>query len=263
MKNLQQFLFQVPLYAKFGFGTELSNQLLGDQDEGAHRLDGHCPYCHKASIFDIKFIPSHDGWVIDNNPVIDKVQISCGRNEQHVIDYFFFVEGSTIQKIGQYPSLADISIDQVTAYRRDLGNHNAAEFHKALGLAAHGVGVGSFVYLRRVFERLIQRRFEDFRSTEGWQDGQFYNARMEDKIKLLKDHLPEFLIQNSRIYSILSQGLHEMDEETCLGWFEIMKQSIIIILEDDKKKKEELERRASFSDAISGFSTPSDTALAP
>ena len=118
-----------------------------------------------------------------------------------------------------------------------MDERDGKEFHRAIGLAAHGVGVGSFVYLRRVFERLIHGRFEEFKVAEGWKDEQFRGIRMEDKIALLKDRLPEFLVQNRKIYSILSKGLHELDETACLNWFEVMKQSIIIILEDDKKEK--------------------------
>jgi hypothetical protein len=74
----------------------------------------------------------------------------------------------------------------------------------------------------------------------------------------LKDHLPSFLVENRKIYSILSVGVHELDEKECLNWFEVMKQSIIIILEDDKKKKEELSRREVFAQAIKGFGTDPD-----
>ena len=76
---------------------------------------------------------------------------------------------------------------------------------------------------------------------------------MEDKIELLKGHLPPFLVENKRIYSILSIGIHQLDEQKCLSYFDIMKQSIIIILEEDKRKKEELELKARFSKAISSF----------
>ncbi|MGV0910591.1 hypothetical protein [Martelella sp. FOR1707] len=150
--------------------------------------------------------------------------------------------------------MADIANDEVAIYRKDMERLDAQEFHKAIGLAAHGVGVGSFVYLRRVFERLIEKRFVESKEAEGWEDKQFYAVRMEDKIDLLKGHLPEFLVENRKIYSILSVGIHALDDKTCLGWFDAMKQSIIIILEDDRKKKEELERRKIFSSAIASFS---------
>ena len=78
------------------------------------------------------------------------MHIKCARNDDHRIAYYFFIIKSIVLKIGQHPSLADISNDEASAYRAILGKPDAAEFHKAIGLAAHGVGVGSFVYLRRV-----------------------------------------------------------------------------------------------------------------
>jgi hypothetical protein len=162
----------------------------------------------------------------------------------------------TVEKIGQHPSLATIANDEVAPYRKDMEQVDSSEFHKAIGLAAHGVGVGSFVYLRRVFERLIYRRFEEFKAAEGWADQDFYSVRMEDKIALLKNHLPAFLVENRKVYSILSIGVHELDEADCLKYFEVMKQAIIIILEDDKKKKEEIKRRAVFAKAIADFAPP-------
>ena len=79
---------------------------------------------------------------------------------------------------------------------------------------------------------------------------------MIDKIKLLKDHLPAFFVENAKVYSILSIGIHELDEEACLGYFDLMKHSIIIILDEDKKKKEELALRKKFTDAIRIFKPP-------
>ena len=162
--------------------------------------------------------------------------VTCVRSDKYGIRYFFQKLGPAIEKIGQFLSLADIENDEVVQYRLTMDRNDAHEFHKAIGLAAHGVGVGSFVYLRRVFERLIYSRFEKYKEAEGWADAQFYPGRMEDKVMLLNGHLPEFLVENRKIYSILSVGLHELDKKTCLHWFMVIKQSIPIILEDDKKK---------------------------
>jgi len=61
--------------------------------------------------------------------------------------------------------MADIAIDEMRQkYRLVLRGDNWAELYKAVGLAAHGEGIGSFVYLRRVFERLIRSRFDEFKA---------------------------------------------------------------------------------------------------
>jgi len=161
----------------------------------------------------------------------------------------------TIMKVGQFPSLADIAIDETRQkYRSVLQGPNWTKLYKAIGLAAHGEGIGSFVYLRRVFERLIQSRFDEFKAEEGWADADFKSLRMDEKVALLKDHLPSYLVETRKIYSIFSLGIHELDNETCLQFFELGKRSIIIILEDDSKKQQELIARRELADAVAKFS---------
>lgn len=265
IQSLEHFLFEIPLYAPHRLTDEFGpKQLYGWRTEFEHeaRVDGHCPSCGRESTFSVNFQHIPDGSPksrIAKRISHDEMYISCSRNKYHRVYYYFRIQELVVQKIGQFPSLADIANDEVAEYRKVMEKIDAQEFHKAVGLAAHGVGVGSFVYLRRVFERLIDKRFEEFKETEGWEDEQYYAVRMEDKIQLLKDHLPEFLVENRKIYSILSVGIHALDDKTCLGWFDVMKQSIVIILEDDKKKSEELKRRKLFAGAIAGFSTD-DTA---
>lgn len=262
LESLEHFLFEVPLYAPHGLNEGFGPpQLYGwrsDPYEQEIKIDGHCPHCNRQTTFSVGFqhVPGGDPRKeIAKRVSHDAMRVTCSRNKYHVINYYFRIEELVVQKIGQYPSLADVANDEVSIYRKDMERLDAHEFHKAIGLAAHGVGVGSFVYLRRVFERLIEKRFVEFKEEEGWEDEQFYSVRMEDKIKLLREHLPEFLVENRKIYSILSVGVHALDDKTCLGWFDAMKQSIIIILEDDKKKKEELERRKVFAGAIESFSS--------
>lgn len=281
LNSIEEFFFGAPLYKAFS--------LPKDDDYESYRslygvhtrkisVDGYCPYCRRASTFYVgeAYVPSRgmldeateDLWsdVVDETHThvssddsgdapkraqLDAVSITCVRNDLHKIHYYILRSGMTVQKIGQFPSVADISNDEVAQYRKGMTEEDAREFHKAIGLAAHGVGVGSFVYLRRVFERLINGRYEEFKEAEGWKDEDFFGLKMSDRVKMLKDHLPEFLVENAKIYSILSTGIHDLDEDTCLGYFDVMKHSIIIILEEDKKKKEELELKGKLSKAIS------------
>lgn len=199
-------------------------------------------------------IPNGTPWpTVGARVATQHMNIECARFSTHEIKYWYRVDKMTIEKIGQYPSLATVSNDEVAQYRKGMLSEDSQEFHKAIGLAAHGVGVGSFVYLRRVFERLVYRRFSEFKDAEGWTDEQFNKLRMSEKIEFLKGHLPAFLVDNAKIYSILSIGIHELDESKCLGYFDIMKHSIIIILDEDKKKREELELKSKFSQAIAKF----------
>lgn len=170
----------------------------------------------------------------------------CARSDDHTIKYFVrLLRSGEFVKIGQYPSLADIALDASKNYSKVLPKEDRAEFHRAIGLAAHGVGIGSFVYLRRIFERLIRRRFDEHRVAKGWDEADYARRRMEEKIELMADVLPSFLVANKRTYALLSLGLHELDEQTCLSMFNVLKMSIIFILEEDneKRKKEEMRKQ--------------------
>lgn len=256
LRSLEQFLFETPPYETVSATPEVLSWFY---NIGGKRppVDGHCPYCNRESTFEVDRIhvsyTEHRTDISMRQCINEKLTITCARNEHHDIRYFFRKLELTLQKIGQFPSLADIANDEVSRYRKNMDKTDANEFHKAIGLAAHGVGVGSFVYLRRVFERLIYGRFEALKDEQSWDAEEFHRLRMVEKIEFLKGHIPEFIHDNNKIYSILSVGVHALDEKTCLSWFEVMKQSIIIILEDDKKKKEELDRRNAFSQAIKSF----------
>ena len=159
----------------------------------------------------------------------------------------------TVKKVGQYPSLADIANDEVRQYRSVMEKEDAREFHMAIGLAAHGIGIGSFVYLRRIFERLVAGRYEAFKDEEGWQDEDFNGLRMHEKVKFLRDHLPSFMVENANIFGILSHGIHELDEQACLKAFGMLKRSITHILDEDKREKEKRTSLDALHDEIRSF----------
>lgn len=113
--------------------------------------------------------------------------------------------------------------------------------NKAVGLVSHGIGIGSFIYLRRIFETLIEEAHREALKDSEWNDDIFNRSRMDEKISMLKNHLPEFLVTNRIIYSILSLGVHSLDEQTCLDDFDSIKASIELILD------EKIERRKNKS----------------
>jgi hypothetical protein len=200
-------------------------------------------------------IPGGDPWNnVQTRVALGSLSISCARDEKHKYHYELLIDVMTVLKYGQFPSLADIAIDETRKkYRTVLKGDNWSELYKAIGLAAHGEGIGSIVYLRRVFERLVQSRFSEFKDTEGWSEDNFKRMRMDEKVGLLKDHLPAYLVEARKIYSIFSLGIHELDNDSCLQFFEVGKRSIIMILEDDLKKQQELAARKELAEAVAKF----------
>ena len=150
LKSLEEFLFGAPLYKIYTLPDDLYTvRQLYNKTEDTN-VDGHCPHCHRASTFIVTgaSLYGKDWSGITTHFAYDEIDITCVRDEDHVVRYYFRIENMTLEKIGQFPSLATISNDEVFQYRTSMTEVDGQEFHKAIGLAAHGVGVGSFVYLR-------------------------------------------------------------------------------------------------------------------
>lgn len=228
----KEFCIAYPLYEQFTFAE-------GDDEAGWNVLfsqepiDTYCPECNAHSIFHQYLVGSipqyHDAWVGSKRL---SVLLRCSRNPAHQLYFMFDVEGRTLQKIGQFPSLADLNTYDVRQYSAVLSKGDFREFTKAIGLAAHGVGVGSFVYLRRIFENLVDAAYRVAKTDSGWDDEAYLSGRMAERIQLLAGHLPEFLVENRSMYKILSQGVHELTEDECLAAFPAIKMGIELVLDE-------------------------------
>lgn len=177
----------------------------------------------------------------------------CARDSNHVFSaqIIYGENKDCIKKIGQNPSVADIDVLEFNKFRKILPNDKLLDLKRSVGLASHGIGVGSFVYLRRVFEYLLMSSFDEAERAGAIDSGMFRKAHVSDKIKMLKDYLPEIMVENAQVYGILSKGVHELDEETCLKSHALIKETIVFILEEMLLKKEKEDRRKNLSNEIS------------
>ena len=72
---------------------------------------------------------------------------------------------------------------------------------------------------------------------------------MVDKVELLKNYLPNQLLEMKNVYKVLSKGVHELSEQECLKYFPALKLSIELILEQKiemeakRKQDEEVKRQ--------------------
>ena len=65
--------------------------------------------------------------------------------------------------------------------------------------------------------------------------------------------MPEFLSSNPKLYAILSKGIHQLDENECLEYFEVMKAGIEEILDDKIRQDESQKRKNVVSGKISNI----------
>lgn len=265
--TINEFLFDLPLYHRVlgEDNKDLINFIINGRRE-RHEVDGYNPIEECESTF-VLFCSIYDtvqnslgntslevNYVSGKSKKFDtyEVILRCKRYNTflHYLvhieyedpeDYYEDKQIKYISKVGQYPSVADFHIGQVHKYDKVLSKDKMREFTKAIGLAANGIGIGSFVYLRRIFEHLVSEAFEKAISENDEFDADaFSKAKMNNKIQMLSGYLPDFLVENYSIYGILSKGIHELSEEDCKSYFSILRESIEMILDEkeDNRQKE-------------------------
>lgn len=205
-------------------------------------FDGYNPILKQETTFTVMSESWMQRFAGDTNEYL-KVRLQCKRSDLAFV-YLFHWDGEKgiLTKVGQDPSLAEFHTSKAKQYDKIFEKSYLKEYTKAIGLAAHGVGIGSFVYLRRVFEKLIYEAADVKFKIDETGKSDFIKMRMNDKISFLSDFLPNFLVENRELYGILSVGIHELDEKTCLNHFEVVKVGIEFIL-DEKLENHQREKK--------------------
>ncbi len=277
----EEFFLHIPLYEVI----EWSGEKVFDVLNVLHfqgTIDSYCISCGKVSTFKgvqqsipaersrerYKKIKSIGSTV--EPPLIPtgtyEVNFICARNQSHKHMFIFLATQniliedrkrkpvSSIQKIGQYPSYGDLNIPKVKMCSPILSKEDMGELVRAIGLASHDVGVGSYVYLRRVFERLVETAHKEVAKDRDWDEEKYLKSRMKEKIQLLSNELPDFLVEHPEMYSLLSKGVHELSEQECLKHFDALKIAIELILdeklEENKKAQKIAKAKKSITKAI-------------
>jgi hypothetical protein len=257
--TLSYFFFDLPIYSPFTV-TEDDKAILWKIIDCSKKeeFEGYNPWRKLESTFVVTtdLCPSGSDNAYFKSGGYGTVKIKCKRTDDVFWYYILWLPTENqIQKIGQFPSVADFHISEVKQYSKLLNNDRLREFTRAIGLAANGVGIGSFVYLRRIFESLINDAYLLAKSEGSVNEEEFKKARMDEKISLLAHHLPVFLFENRTMYSILSLGIHQLNEKDCLAHFDTLRVGIEIILDeklDELRKKEKVEAAKQKLSALRG-----------
>lgn len=254
IESPKAFHLEMPPYHDFDLSIGMDEEKIYELLSNRKTIDAYCIWCDKEGVFraynylsDNVSIPR---WTTRHNGLIE-IEYRCTRNESHAYHTYYFKAGNFFTKVGQFPSVADFQIPQAEKYRKILGEEEYKEFTRGIGLSAHGVGIGSFVYLRRVFENLIEEAHQKAKTeNKAFSDEAYMRARMDDKIEMVKEHLPEFLVENRSLYAILSKGIHDLGEDECLQYFETVKIGIEQILDEKIIVKEKADKAISARNAI-------------
>ncbi len=254
LESPKAFHLEMPPYHDFDLSTKVIARKIYEILGNRETVDAYCIWCKKEGVFRAyNYLSDHISippWTTRNNGLIE-IEYRCTRNEFHAYHTYYFKADKFFTKVGQFPSMADFQIPQVESYRKILEEEQYKEFTRGIGLSAYGVGIGSFVYLRRVFENLIEEAHAKAQDeNKKFPNEDYLRKRMDEKIQMVKDYLPEFLVENRTLYAILSKGIHDLSEDECLQYFETVKIGIEQILDEKIIAKEKADKATSARNAI-------------
>lgn len=251
----QQFYLETPLYQPVAIKDFTEDWDSGFFDAYSSKLKGDTTYEIRVKNLGIAMRGlieptwSGQGYFYRNRLLVELI---CLRT-QETIKIFLFENNGMLWKVGQWPSLADLQFGKVDQqFSQVLDEKYLKSFKKAIGLAAHGENIGSYVHLRRVFENLVWDVFSEHESEIDLSIDSFRGLRMQEKLKRLKQFLPEGIqeMNTHTIYAVLSKGIHELEEEECGKYFDILKISIELILEERVKQKEQQSKKNRVQQAL-------------
>lgn len=234
----KQFYFETPLYTLVD-NDQLSEDIWkGEFDAFSAKYDTPTTYTINAHTVAESYYAEYQG--------IYRVTLTNKRKDDDKLIFFVFNGDTAAAKIGQMPSLAALQTAGINdKYRKLLSKTHYAAFTRAIGLAAHGVGAGSLVYLRRIFADLIDETYEKNKAEPKITLQEYRKLRMDERVTALNSYLPSQLVEMKAIYSILSSGIHNLSEADCLKYFSPLKLSIELILDQLIREQEELERESA------------------
>lgn len=194
-------------------------------------------------------------WQSDSFTRVMIFSFKCAMDNNHILDYVVRTSANEMIKIGQYPTIATLSFPELKEYKHVIDDESRREFGTALGLFANGVGIGSYVYLRRIFEKIVFKCAKEAIDDGIISQDDFEKAHMDERIGMLKDILPAIITENRTLYGIISKGIHELSEEACLAYFPVLKECIYLIIAQWEQQRKERETRKRLNASISKISS--------
>lgn len=257
--NIADFIFYDPLYTEKQLYDFIP--LLEKIINYAEKV--YCPICKDDSIFKINIdntlkvninnsLSSMGGIDSGSNvestsrfikSILSNLSFTCSKNQSHKINIcVHFSDKDTVIKIGQYPAITHLQFRDISKYDKELKRF-ADEYRTSLRLFSQNIGIGSFVYLRRIFEQVVENVHQELIKETKWDEHKYKKLnRMEDKINMCEefrsvfpDEIKKYKI---RIWKLLSIGIHELEENECMQMYPILKFLMEAILDDIIERKQ-------------------------
>jgi len=264
--NIEDILFNSPLYSKWKNviqieeDGELVDSTLNRQISNYNELiELYCLECNSKRMFAADkgiydtglVIPGHfgGGGKVKNKPSLFK-SFSCSASSDHRRMYGFHVDGENLIKISEYPTKYDSVKYKFNKYEKLLGKQKIKELGKAAQLESFGYPIAAFLFYRRLFETIIFNIFHLKKIENKMDEDDFRKLRMKNKIDYIKDSLPQYFLENTFMYGVLSKGIHELEEKECEEYLEVVKTVIFFSLDEALDKRERENRKMEFANKL-------------
>ena len=216
---------------------------------GFSTLDLHCPRCKDNKTFVQVTWGEIDGLGgYQRGPQYHRntrsLYYKCPTCGQCVLFIFHF-DGNSIIKLAQYPSLYDVSRDELKKYQKNklIDKDSFREIYKAETCASSGYYVAAYTYMRRVYETMLMSVFTDNQGAIGLSEDEFRKLHSDKKLEAIKDYLAIDDEIYLPLYGLLSAGIHAMSEEQCCEDYVVLKPILLEILAEQKAKQEKADKR--------------------
>lgn len=217
--------------------------------EGFSTLDLYCPNCKDNKTFvqsNWQCVDGLGGYMKGTTRLtrIRSLYYHCPTCGQNVFFLFYF-DGNSIIKLAQYPSLYDVSRDELKKYQKNqlIDKDSFKEIYKAETCASSGYYVAAYTYMRRVYETMLMSVFIDNREAIGLSEDEFRRLHSDKKLETIKEYLAIDDEIYLPLYGLLSAGIHAMSEEQCCEDYVVLKPILLEILSEQKAKQEKADNR--------------------
>ncbi|QAY77257.1 hypothetical protein [Sphingosinicella sp. BN140058] len=242
--NIAELCFDWPLYRRIITGLEGSSSLARRLRDDGIAVDAFCIHCRKTGTFrkasaHTRVAPMITQSVSSNPPPEpwQTVIVQCTRCGS-AYRFMFGIYKGGIAKVGQSPSAADILSADMTRFAALLDDVDQHELRQAAMLNGAGATIGALVYLRRIFERMLERHRQEAEDLLGPIDG-YATMWTDQRIEALRSVLPAEVVANRKAYAVLSKAIHELTEEEAAKYHDVLRAVIIKILQEDMSRRED------------------------
>lgn len=215
------------------------------------KIDAFCDKCGKERVFTCynqEGIKSIRNEMVVNTSQPMQINTKPYESMEHFIDFEFIcsycenvhhipvkVTINDAMKYGQYPSYAREKTYEVVKYKNIISKYYT-ELTRAINLYSQKCGIAAFVHLRRIFEHLIDKKYEKY---IGNPAGKKFKEKLKDVEKHEQVIPTELNNEKNMIYPILSKGIHEYEEDECYRLYPALEYIIISILNIELEKKQQ------------------------